>query len=185
LKGRSPKLNLADFAAIAQLDCSVEWIYISDGSDVAPSNPNPELLKPYLCSAGIFVEFVATRACQIGTIQFTKGDKLELKTKCPCSFGWDAKPRCTDEWVSITEGFPPLMFSSAELVELAEALFVNPRVIYHCRTQEAEEFMARETCKACGSQSWQMLFRSYPVIFCNHCSETVTFYWKAPRIVRN
>jgi hypothetical protein len=185
LKGRSPKLNLADFAAIAHLDCSVEWIYISNGSDVAPINRDPELLKPYLCSAGIFVQFAAIRTCKIGTIQFAKGDKVELKTKRPCSFGWDAKPRSTDEWVSITEGFPPQMLSSAELVELAEALFVNRRVIYHCRAQEAEEFMTRETCKGCGSQSWHMLYRDYPVIFCNHCPETVSFCWKPPRMIRN
>lgn len=185
LKGRSPKLNLAPFSSIETLDCPVEWIYISNAEDVALSNLNPEFLKPYLCSAGVFVEFVATRACQIGTIQFAEGDRLELKTKRQCSFGWDAKPRSTDEWVSITENFPPQMLSSAELVELAEALFVNRRVIYHCRAQEAEEFMTRETCKGCGSQSWRMVFRDYPVIFCNHCPETVTFYWKAPRIVRN
>ena len=48
LKGRSPKLNLADFSAIETLDCSVEWIYISNGDDVALSRLNPELLKPYV-----------------------------------------------------------------------------------------------------------------------------------------
>lgn len=185
LKGRSPKLNLAEFSSIETLNCPVEWIYISNGEDVAPSSLNPEFLKPYLCSAGISVEFVATRACQIGTVQFAKGDKVVLKTKRPCSFGWDAKPRSTDEWVSITEGFPPQMLSSAELVELAEALFVNRRPIYYCRAQEAEEYMTRETCKGCGSQSWRMDSLDYPVIFCNHCPETVSFYWKAPRIVRN
>ena len=56
------------------------------------------------------------------------------------------------------------MLSSAELVELAEALFVNRRVIYYCRAQEAQEFMTRETCKGCGSQSWQMLYQDYPHI---------------------
>jgi predicted nucleotidyltransferase len=147
LKGRSPKLNLAEFSSIETFDCPVEWIYISNGEDVAPSNLNPEFLKPYLCSAGISVEFMATRACQIGTIQFAKGDKVDLKTKRPCSFGWDAEPRSTDEWVSITKGFPPQMLSSAELVELAEALLVNRRVIYYCRGQEAQEYMTRETCK--------------------------------------
>jgi predicted nucleotidyltransferase len=183
LKGRSPKLNLAEFSSIETFDCPVEWIYSSNGKDVAPSNINPEFLKPYLCSAGISVEFVATRACQIGTIQFAKGDKVVLKTKRPCSFGWDAKP--TDEWVSIIEGFPPQMLSSAELVELAEALFVNRRPIYYCRAQEAEEYMTRETCKGCGSQSWRMDSLDYPVIICNHCHAMVSFYWKAPRIVRN
>jgi predicted nucleotidyltransferase len=185
LKGRSPKLNLAEYSSIETLDCTVEWIYVSNGEDVAPSSLNPEVFKPYLCSAGVFVEFVATRACQIGTINFAKGDKVNLKTKRPCSFGWDAKPRSTDEWVSITKGFPPQMLSTTELVELAEALYVNRRVIYYCRAQEAEEFMTRETCKGCGSQSWQMHLVDYPVIFCNHCYEMVSFYWKAPRIVRN
>ena len=185
LKGRSPKLNLSPFSLIDPLGCPVEWIYISKGKDVAPSNINPEFLKPYLCSAGISVEFVATRACQIGSITFAKGDKVLLKTKRPCTFGWDAKPRSTDEWVSITGGLPPQMFSSTDLVELAEALFVNRRVIYYCRAQEAEEYMTRETCKGCGSQSWQMPSLDYPVIFCNHCHEMVSFYWKAPRIVRN
>jgi hypothetical protein len=185
LNGRSPKLNLAEFSSIETFDCPVEWIYISNGKDVAPSNINPEFLKPYLCSAGISVEFVATRACQIGTIQFAKGDRVDLKTKRPSSFGWDAKPRSTDEWVSITEGFPPQMLSSAELVELAEVLFVNRRAIYYCRAQEAEEYMNRETCKGCGSQSWQMHSLDDPVISCNHCREMVSFYWKAPRIVRN
>lgn len=183
LKGRSPKLNLAEFSSIETFDCSVEWIYISNGEDVALSL-NPELLKPYLCSAGILVEFMATRACQIGTILFAKGDKVELRTKRPCSFGWDAKPRSTDEWVSITEGFPPQMLSSAELVELAEALYVNRRLTYHCRALEAEEFMTRETCQGCGSKSWRMLSQDYPVISCNNCPQTVSFCWKPPRIVR-
>jgi len=185
LKDRSPKLNLADFEAIETLNCSVEWIYISNGEDVALSSLNPELLKPYQCSAGITIEFVATRPCEIGTVQFAKGGKVDLKTKRPCSFGWDAQPRSTDDWVSVTEGFPPQMLSSTELVELAEALFVNRRVIYYCRDQEAQEFMTRETCKGCGSKSWQMLYRPYPVIICNHCHEMVSFCWKAPRKVRN
>lgn len=185
LKGRTAKLNLADFEAIETLECSVEWIYVSNGKDFALSSLNPELLKPYQCRAGISIEFEAKRPCEIGTVQFAKGDKVDLKTKRPCSFGWNGQPRSTDDWVSITEGFPLQLLSTTELLELAEALFVNRRVIYHCRAQEAQEFMTRETCKACGSKSWEILYRPFPIIICNHCHEIVSFCWKAPRMVRN
>jgi len=179
LKNRSLKLNLADFEAIETLDCSVEWIYISNGEDIAPSNPNPEFLEPYLCCAGISLEFVATRTCKIGTVGFAKGDRVNLRTKRPSSFGWHAKPRSTDEWMSITDGFPPQVLSSAELLDLAEALYLNRRVIYYCRAQEAEEFMTQQRCNGCGSKSWQLVLGDYPILFCNHCPEKVSFCWKA------
>ena len=56
------------------------------------------------------VEFVATRACQIGTIQFAKGDKVDLKTKRQCSFGGMLSPDPLMSGCLLQKGFPRRFF---------------------------------------------------------------------------
>ena len=72
------------------------------------------------------------------------------------------------------------VLSSAELGELAEALFVNRRVIYYCRAQEPQEFMTRETCQGAALNRSKCSALDYPVISCNHCPETFSFIGKHP-----
>lgn len=184
LKARSVKLNLTYFSVVEERGFDFNLIYDSDGEDFVPSPDNPETVRPYLFGARLRIELAALCCSSVGGVDFIEGDRILISTKRPWSPSWEVVSKAGDEWLSTSDVFTPQRMSTAEVLELAESVYLHGRLIFHCRLGEAQEYLKSETCKHCGAKSWTIQMWVCPALDCDECGGVVLFNWKAPRAVR-